>query len=265
MSKWSKYNILFESKKYGFFLYNSRVNNFYKLTSDLYAQLKGIEEDITSINSLEEDTFKTLQEKKIIINDGDDYLYFSKTLYMKRKRQFLGRDLSLVIVPTMGCNFKCLYCYEHNLPNVKMSEDIQNKVISFIQNYQNKCDSLSIYWHGGEPLMAFNVIKNLLYKIKTEVNLHLIDHSMVSNGYLFNKEVCKFFKEYPLNYVQITVDGLEDTHNRNRIHKAGLPTYERIIDNIDFILNDLPETLVGVRMNIHNDNKDEFYTHLNPT
>lgn len=110
--------------------------------------------------------------------------------------------------------------------------------------------------------MALDVIKSLLHKIKTESCLPLVDQSMVSNGYLFNEEVCSLFKEYPLNYVQITVDGLEDTHNQNRIHKAGLPTYEKIINNIDLILKELPETLVGVRMNIHNDNKEEYYTHL---
>lgn len=82
---------------------------------------------------------------------------------------------------------------------------------------------------------------------------------MVTNGYLFDKKTCEFFKQFPLNYIQITIDGLEETHNINRIHKSGIPTFKTIIDNIDIIVNELPNTYVGVRMNIHNGNKNQYH------
>ena len=186
-------------------------------------------------------------------------MYFNKMLYLKRKRSFLGKELSLVIVPTMSCNFKCPYCYEHELSSGCMSEEVQDKLIDFINKQQQKCDSLSIYWHGGEPLLAIETMKSLINKIKSSSKLPLKNQSMVSNGYLFNKDICEFFKNYHIDYVQITVDGLRETHNVNRLHKSGVPTYDTIINNIDLILNELPDTHVGVRMNIHQGNQNEYH------
>jgi uncharacterized protein len=106
--------------------------------------------------------------------------------------------------------------------------------------------------------MAFKTIQSIICKIKEKSLLPLVDHRMVSNGYLFNREMCNFFRETELNYVQITVDGTEDTHNKNRIHKSGIPTYTKIIDNIDMVVEEMPNCKVGVRVNIHNDNKQDY-------
>ena len=261
--KWSKFNLIFTSTKHGYFIYNSRTNSFYKLTEDLYNKLLAVNNcNDDAISLLNDELLTSLIASKIIVKEGDDYLYATKMEYLKRKNSFTGNELSLIIVPTMACNFKCPYCYEHELPNSKMLSDVQDAVVDFINSYQKRCTGLSLSWHGGEPLIAFEEMQQLLHKIETKSTLPIIEQSMVSNGFLFDDEVCDFFSKHQLNYVQITVDGKEKTHNKNRIHKRGLPTYRKIIENIDNILTKLPETSVGVRMNIHNDNKYEYFEHF---
>jgi uncharacterized protein len=111
-----------------------------------------------------------------------------------------------------------------------MKADVQDQLVEFINLHKLKTKELNIYWHGGEPLIAFNTIKSLFYKISEKSEIPITDHSMVTNGYLFDIKMCSFFNETNLNYVQITVDGTEETHNANRIHKSGVPTYRKIIE-----------------------------------
>jgi uncharacterized protein len=166
--------------------------------------------------------------------------------------------LGIVIAPTLACNFACPYCYESDLPNNIMSEKNQNDIISFLNSHSDKCSGLNLCWHGGEPLIAFNAIKSIIEKLRIQSKIPLKRHSMVSNGFLFTKEICNFFDENKLDYVQITIDGNRKTHNENRVHKSGIPTYDKIINNVELILKEIPNCHVGIRVNIHNNNKDEF-------
>jgi uncharacterized protein len=255
--KWSQFNVLFKLHEFNF-LYNSRNNSFFKLESDLFKNFMLVESGKKGIDSLSPDTYELLKSKDIIVGDYDDENFISQMLYFKRKTQYSGTSLSLVIAPTLGCNFKCPYCYESGLPTNAMKADVQDQLIEFINLHKIKTKELSIYWHGGEPLIAFNTMKSLFYKIKEKSEIPIIDHSMVTNGYLFNSEMCSFFNETNLNYVQITVDGTEETHNANRIHKSGVHTYRKIIENIDMITDEMPNCKVGVRVNIHNTNKWDY-------
>ncbi len=81
---------------------------------------------------------------------------------------------------------------------------------------------------------------------------------MVTNGYLFTEEMCYFFAENKLEYVQITIDGSPEIHNKTRIHKSGIPTYHTILSNIDLILDRMPDCMVGIRANIYKDNMKDF-------
>jgi uncharacterized protein len=255
--KWSKFNILFKLNGVDF-LYNSRNNSFFKLNNDLHEEILSIESDKKSIDHLSVDVYNLLKSKNIIVDNYDDENFISQMLYLKRKKQFSGGTLSLVIAPTLSCNFKCPYCYESGLPNNVMKADVQDKLVEFINMHTIRTKGLDITWHGGEPLIAFKTIKSLFYKIKEKSEMPVNSHSMVTNGYLFNLKMCSFFNETNLSYVQITVDGTEDTHNANRIHKSGVPTYQRIIENIDMITDEMPSCRVGVRVNIHNANKWDY-------
>jgi uncharacterized protein len=255
--KLSKFNILFKVNEFNF-LYNSRTNSFFKLENDLYKELSLLESGEKDMDSLSSETYGLLKSKHIIVGNCDDENFISQMLFLKRKIQFNVTSLNLVIAPTLACNFGCPYCYESGLPNNTMKTDVQDRLVEFINMHKIKAGDLSICWHGGEPLIAFNTIKSLFYKIKEKSEIPVTDHSMVTNGYLFNREMCSFFNETGLKYVQITVDGTEATHNANRIHKSGVPTYWKIIENIDMITDEMPDCRVGVRVNIHNANKWDY-------
>lgn len=255
---WSKYNYLYESARYGYFLYNSRTNSFLSISKDLFESLNEIKNDRNEINveDIDKDIVDELIKAKVIVHRFDDNNYVNQKKYLKYLENFNTRSLGLVIVPTCACNFSCPYCYEHNLPVDIMNEKVEDQVLTFIQSFKES-KNLHICWHGGEPLIAYDSMKRLLNKIKNDKSINLTVHSLVTNGYLFDEEKCDFFNEHHLGSVQITIDGLPETHNKSRIHKAGLPTYDRIISNIETIFRKMPNCHVIVRMNVHEQNKEE--------
>lgn len=255
--KWSNFNFLFVSSANESLLYNSRMNSFLQISESLYNVLKLIEKG-DSLSLLPDNIIEYLRERKVLVDLNEDDSYIMQSKYLKCKRAFLNTSLGLVLAPTLACNFKCPYCYENNLPAITITEEVQDHLIDFINRHTTKVDGMALCWHGGEPLIAFKAIKSIIDKIEKKSEIPLLRHEMVSNGFLFNHEMCDFFRDSHLNYVQITIDGMREVHNRNRIHKLGIPTYDVITDNIDMILSEMPDCKVGVRVNIHNGNKEDY-------
>lgn len=108
-----------------------------------------------------------------------------------------------------NCNFNCKYCIENkktNLPT-KINPDIYNFIKKACLG-QNKKIQLSFY--GGEPLLYFNNIKEIVKKTK---NLNLY-YSITTNGSLLNQEMIDFFNKYNF-VVWISWDGNNTKDNRN--------------------------------------------------
>jgi len=254
---WSKYNYLYNSTKYGLFVYNSRTNSFVKINEELFNICKEIENDISKIDKLENKVLNEFKELKILTSEFDENNYFTQSKYLKRRQSFTTDVLGLVIAPTYSCNFACPYCYETDLPNIHMSAKVEDGIIEFIKSFE-KAKSITLSWHGGEPLLRFNNIKSLLEKFKKE-NINLSNHYLVTNGFLLDKDKIMFFKEHNLKSAQITIDGLEEKHNKSRIHKSGIPTFNKILKNIDILTEEYPECLANIRVNIHQDNKEDYH------
>lgn len=74
--------------------------------------------------------------------------------------------LTLFILPTGNCNFRCPYCFENSQPYLgnAMTEEVQNAIIKFVQRQIHNYTALHICWFGGEPLLEPLVIKNLSEK-----------------------------------------------------------------------------------------------------
>ena len=254
----SKYTIPFERDNIQF-LYNTQTLSLITVDRDLYELISDSIHNPEKLHSIDDETYRFLLDK-CIIDDSDSCCqdFRTKMEYLKRLKSFGGKTLSLVIAPTLACNFACPYCYEANLPLSLMDEKVENGIIDFINSFSSRCDSLEICWEGGEPLLGIDKIKSLLERIETKSSLPLTYHSIITNGYLLSEEMLNYFKTKNLNFVQITIDGKEATHNKSRILKNGGNSYERIINNIDMVTRVMPDCLVVVRTNVHEGNKDEF-------
>lgn len=257
--KWSRYNLLFKSEKIGNILFNSRTRALLRLDEDTYKIFNNLKEDISkNINNIDKSDFCKLQDNKILVSDDEDEQFLHALQYNKQIRSYSSRSLGVIVCPTLSCNFSCPYCYEHNLPNVKMSETTQDNLIEFINRHKECMDGLVLNWHGGEPLIAFDTIKQIYEKIEKKSLLPIIHSSMVTNGYLLDEETCDFFASHNLNYIQITIDGNKKTHDKTRKLKNGGSSYERILHNIDVATEMMPNCKIGIRTNISKINQDGY-------
>ena len=251
--KKSLYTYLF-SKDKKYYLYNSQTSLLTMIPRFLYENLYN--EDFDTIKK---DVLEKLKEKKIVVEDEhlyDDYSY-SHLHFLSSVGN--SNILNLILAPTTGCNFACPYCFEGDKVDKRMTPIVINNLLSFINSYQN-AKELNITWYGGEPLIAFDIMKTIVERIKKECKIEIASHSIVTNGYLINNSVIDFMKKNPFKKIQITFDGIKENHNKTRCLKGSQqPTYDKIMSNVDRLISEMSDkTIISLRININKDNERDF-------
>lgn len=233
-------------------LYNLITGAILSVDSEVKELVKKLYDtgDISIIN--DEKVKEVLTEGGFIIENYDEISFMN---YISKKSRDNRNTLSLTLIPTLKCNFKCPYCYEVNSVKESMSSSIISKIPTFITNIlsKNKIDKIKVMWYGGEPLLALDtieILKNQIDSIAKNEDIE-VEYSMVSNGFLINNDNLERIKSLNLRDIQITIDGPEQIHNKRRILKNGKPTYSVIMDNIQKLTK---FTKVLVRINVDNTN-----------
>lgn len=233
--------------------------SFSILDKKTYEILSAVKNDIHSVSSLlSQDDINRLKKKKVLVQDNEDDNYLGMLRYRKQLQSYTSKTLGMVICPTLSCNFACPYCYEHNLPKSVMKPQTQQQMVDFINSHSFGKENITLNWHGGEPLVAFKTMQQIYSILEKQSKLPIGHSSMVSNGYLLTEEICKYLEEKKLDYIQITIDGNKNTHDRTRVLKNGGSSFDRIIENIDMATELMPNCRIGVRTNIGRDNMDEY-------
>lgn len=179
-----------------------------------------------------------------------------KILQLRHLAQVFSKDdFTLTISPTMRCNFGCPYCFEKK-DNLMMSDATVNEVINFAKEYINRAKRFNVVWFGGEPLLATDIIWKLsesFFKIAEENNAEY-SAFMISNSYLFDKEIVEKMVKYKINSVQVTIDGPKEIHNQRRFIRknTSIDTYSRIVDNVKLLCR--YDILPKIRINIDKTN-----------
>ncbi len=252
---WSQYNYLKKSDKHGYLIYNTETNNFAKLPEESFNQFQQIELNNELIETLNDDFKETLKKQRILVEDKKSYLYRRRMKY--NFQAFDTSNLGLAVAPTTSCNFICPYCYEGEKKHVTMNEETELNLLNFIDSHK-RTNTLNLTWYGGEPLMGFSSIQRILEGIKNINHIKLGLHNMPTNGYLLNKDVSLFFKEHPMDSIQITIDGAKEHHDTLRMLPGNLPTFDRIIQNIDTFMDYNSNTEVFIRMNLSHENINSY-------
>ena len=248
---WSKYNILSKSEKYGYLLFNTMSLAFIRINEqdiDMWKKLRETPDSYTNFQN-----YDFLIKARILVDNQEDDLnvYLADVL----KNRYNSSDMALTILPTRGCNFGCIYCYEQDRPNVLMNEQTEKAIVKFVCSNSN-LKRLSVVWYGGEPLLNFDSMVRLSKMFK---QLYIeYAAKIVSNGYLLTKEKADLMKDLAIRNIQITFDGSEEIHNQRRFLLGGQPTYRKIMDNLKYLLSINKEITIDIRTNIDRRNKDDY-------
>jgi uncharacterized protein len=132
------------------------------------------------------------------------------------------------------CNLRCEYCFasegDYNSGRKLMSRDVALKAVDYLVAGSQGRHNIEIDFFGGEPLMNFNVVKDVVVyckQIEKSTDKHFY-FTITTNGTLLNKEKIDFINENMDNMV-ISIDGRKEIHDTVRHDRAGHGSYEKIM------------------------------------
>ena len=163
----------------------------------------------------------------------------------------------LVIIPTYDCNFRCPYCFEQHrlkrgeawLASVMENETI-DAVFAAVDDHKARGYSfVSCVLYGGEPFLKKNM--GVVRRIAGKCRERGMKIRAITNGYDL-RAFLDLIEEYRFDYLQVTVDGTLEQNDCRRLHKDGLPTYDRILKNVELALSRGVD--IRLRVNVGHDN-----------
>lgn len=163
-------------------------------------------------------------------------------------------EVQLFYVPTYQCNFNCNYCYQDDYEHGKnqISQGIIRSFFRFVEtHFADRKKYITLF--GGEPLLISEKHRQHLESFLAQASLRKLDVAVVTNGY-YLEEYIETLKKVSVREVQVTLDGLEATHDQRRPLSNGKGTFTKVVRGIDVALQaNMPVNLRIVldRENIH--------------
>lgn len=254
--KISKYTFTFCSENGKKYAYNSLSNSLMEIDKQTYETIVcNLEKPLCDVSKLDDEIYDVLFENGIITeNDEDDFLKYKSIIHAQREcKEFMH----LTIAPTMDCCFKCYYCFEDHKTRSYITNEIVDNIISYI-NQQQDVKRLKITWFGGEPLMASDKIELFYQQFKPFTERYqFLDSNIITTGYHIDNAVIQMFKNVGISSVQITLDGMKETHNKVK-HLNGEDVFSKVWTNIKLLKEAAPEIEVVIRVNLTKRNAEEY-------
>ena len=184
----------------------------------------------------------TAEDMKDVFEDLDELeengTLFTVDVYKEgvidfKKRQTVVKALCLHIAH--DCNLACRYCFagegEYKGDRSLMSLEVGKKALDFLVANSGNRRNLEVDFFGGEPLMNFDVVKELVAYGRELEKTHdkHFRFTLTTNGVLLRDDVIEFANKEMGNVV-LSIDGRKEVHDHMRPFKNGKGSYDFILD-----------------------------------
>lgn len=249
----SRYNVIIPYNDNFSLVFNGITGSFLVLDKNALNLLKKAQNSkkISFEYKDAENDFQKMKNFGIIVDEDFDEKKYIKVL--NRREVFSTDNLITWIAPTFNCNLNCVYCFEGK-KRARMSPETQSKTLEFIKNKIKKSSNYALMWFGGEPLLEKDIIWNMTRKIHSYCTDYECSFyaGIITNGYLLDKKTAENLVKNDINYLQTTLDGPKEVHDKKRMQKNGKGTYDVILQNIVDVTDIIPK--IVVRVNIDKEN-----------
>ena len=159
---------------------------------------------------------------------------------LKARTSGVVKALCLHIAHT--CNLNCSYCFasqgNYHGERALMSYEVGKRALDFLVENSGTRRNLEVDFFGGEPLMNFDVVKQLVAyarSIEKEKNKNF-RFTLTTNGVLVDDDVIEFSNKEMSNVV-LSLDGRKEVHDRYRVDYAGNGSWEKIVPKFQKFVN----------------------------
>lgn len=157
---------------------------------------------------------------------------FEDLAYDFKQRSTVVKALCLHVAHT--CNLNCSYCFasqgKYHGERALMSFETGKRALDFLIENSGTRTNLEVDFFGGEPLMNWDVVKQLVAYARTQEPIHhkKFRFTLTTNGVLIDDDVIDFANKEMSNVV-LSLDGRKEIHDRLRVDYAGKGSYDRIV------------------------------------
>ena len=167
----------------------------------------------------------------------DAGMLFTEDIYEKyldgfKNRQTVVKALCLHIAH--DCNLACRYCFakegEYHGRRALMSYEVGKKALDFLVENSGNRVNLEVDFFGGEPLMNWQVVKDLVQYGRSLEEPHnkKFRFTLTTNGVLLDDDVLEFVNREMSNIV-LSIDGRKEIHDLMRPHRGGQGSYDEVV------------------------------------
>lgn len=217
----------------GCYLYDRYSNSVIRVNTEQYDELVKIEAGLAEPSSSH--VINELQEKGICLPGEVEDILHPSTPFLSHLLQHRISDVILQV--TQNCNLRCGYCvyggnYKNRTHSPKtMDFELAKKAIDFGMERSQESSNFVVSFYGGEPLLAFDLIKKCVAYAKENIQGKELHFNMTTNGTLFTTEIMDFLVENNFQLL-ISLDGDRESHDANRVFKSGKGSFDLIMQNV---------------------------------
>lgn len=238
---------------------NSDTDTIVEKMMEKYSILENaalLEEPITQGLILE-----AIDEIKQLKEDGS---LFTEDIYQNYISEFKNRETvvkALCLHIAHDCNLACKYCFaeegEYHGRRALMSYEVGKKALDFLIANSGKRRNLEVDFFGGEPLMNFQVVKDLVKYGREQEKIHdkHFRFTLTTNGLLLNDDIIAFANE-EMDNVVLSIDGRKEIHDHMRPSRNGKGSYDIILPKFMKLAESRNQTRYYVRGTFTRNNLD---------
>ena len=159
---------------------------------------------------------------------------------LKEKTSGVIKALCLHIAHT--CNLNCSYCFasqgKYHGERAVMSLEVGKRALDFLIENSGSRRNLEVDFFGGEPLLNFEVVKELVAYARSIEKIHNKNFrfTLTTNGVLIDDDVIDFANKEMSNVV-LSLDGRREIHDRFRVDYAGNGSFDKIVPRFQKLVN----------------------------